>query len=185
MCWLIWCQSKAWPAGSNALGFTPFQVISRNFRVSTNPKIAWNDLKWCEAQSIWPCGSSFWLTSNQSTHAILGLVLWFQRVLQGFIGSKLQVKLKLSNCLIVFQIGVSTFLPRFHQVFYLDFIKFKCGRLHHTNPMDGHPRPSQNETKTLQGVGGITGAKRHEIASNFLEPPRLPQPCLRQKCVRP
>ena len=91
---------------------------------STNPKIAWNDLKWCEAQSIWPCGSSFWLTPNQSTHAILGLVLWFQRVLQGFIGTKLQVKLKLSNCLIVFQIGVSTFLPRFHQVFYLDFIKF-------------------------------------------------------------
>ena len=99
-------------------------ILKTDIYVCTNPKIAWNDLKWCEAQSIWPCGSSFWLTSNQSTHAILGLVLWFQRVLQGFIGSKLQVKLKLSNCLIVFQIGVSTFLPRFHQVFYLDFIKF-------------------------------------------------------------
>ena len=134
---------------------------NRSINKRTNPKIAWNDLKWCEAQSIWPCGSSFWLTSNQSTHAILGLVLWFQRVLQGFIGTKLQVKLKLSNCLIVFQIGFSTFLPRFHQVFYLDFIKFstsisssfylstsiskglrqdfsqfKCGRLQHTNPLD-------------------------------------------------
>ena len=128
--------------------------------------------------------------------------------------TKLQVKLKLSNCLIVFQIG---FLP-----FYLDFIKFlpptfqpflpvsssfylstikfstrfhqvnggrlqqvNGGRLQPTNLWTDIQRPSQNDTKTLQGSPGIPGAKRHEIVSNFLEPPRFPQPCLRQKCVRP
>lgn len=128
--------------------------------------------------------------------------------------TKLQVKLKLSNCLIVFQTGflpfyldfTSFYLPlfylfyRFHQVstflpssFLPDFIKLMavgCNKLmavgcNLQTLWTDIQRPSQNDTKTLQGSPGIPGAKRHEIVSNFLEPPRFPQPCLRQKCVRP